>query len=88
MEKNIIKAETLTKIYKRGSEKVYAVNQVSVEVKKGEFVAIMGPSGSGKTTLLDLVGCLDSISGGKLEVFGRDVSRVRRSSSLPLGGAT
>jgi len=76
MGKCIIKTEKVTKIYKLSAENIYAVNGVDAEVNSGEFIAIMGPSGSGKTTLLDIVGCLDTISGGKLEVFGRDVSRI------------
>lgn len=84
MEQAIIKAEALTKLYKRGSEKIYAVNQVSIEINQGEFVGVMGPSGSGKTTLLDLIGCLDSISGGRLEVFGRNVSALREENLVTL----
>ncbi len=85
MEKDIIiKAEKLTKIYIRGTEKVYAVNGVDVTIRKGEFVALMGPSGSGKTTLLDLIGCLDNASSGTLEVFGRDVSRAKENSLVSL----
>ena len=75
MGKIIVKTEGLTKTYTRGSEKIHAVDGVSLEIGEGSFVALMGPSGSGKTTLLDLVGCLDSLTSGKLEVFGRDVSR-------------
>jgi len=77
MGKHIIKAEKLTKIYKLSAEEIYAVNGVDLEVNPGDFVAIMGPSGSGKTTLLDIIGCLDSISGGRLEVFGKDVSQIK-----------
>ena len=62
MKKPIIKAEKLTKIYIRGTEEVYAVNGVSLEINDGDFIALMGPSGSGKTTFLDLIGCLDADS--------------------------
>jgi len=84
MKNIIIKAAGLTKIYVRGTEKVYAVNGVNLEINDGDFVALMGPSGSGKTTLLDLVGCLDSVSSGSLEVFGKDVSRVKESRLVGL----
>jgi len=75
----IVKTEGLTKIYARGSEKIRAVDNVSLEINEGSFLALMGPSGSGKTTLLDLIGCLDNITSGSLEVFGHDVSRAKES---------
>jgi ABC-type lipoprotein export system ATPase subunit len=80
----MIKAEGLTKIYIRGTEEVYAVNGIDLEINNGEFIALMGPSGSGKTTLLDLIGCLDNVSLGKLEVFGKDVSRVKENNLVGL----
>jgi ABC-type lipoprotein export system ATPase subunit len=72
----IIKAEKLTKLYKLLAEIVHAVDGIDFEIQSGEFLAIMGPSGSGKTTLLDMIGCLDSISSGRLEILGKDVSRL------------
>lgn len=74
MNEIVIKAEKLTKIYKMTAEEIRAVDGIDLEVRKGEFVSLMGPSGSGKTTLLDLIGCLDSLTSGKLEVLGHDVS--------------
>jgi putative ABC transport system ATP-binding protein len=76
MAETLIKAEQLTKVYTLAAEKIYAVNGVDLEIRAGEFISLMGPSGSGKTTLLDLLGCLDSITSGRLEVLGKDVSRV------------
>jgi putative ABC transport system ATP-binding protein len=84
MKETVIKARGLTKVYKRGDEDVHAVNGVDLDVASGDFIAVMGQSGSGKTTLLDLVGCLDNISGGTLEVFGKDVSRVKEKNLVNL----
>ena len=84
MEKTAIKATGLTKVYIRGTEEVYAVNNIDLEINDGDFVALMGPSGSGKTTLLDLIGCLDNVSSGRLEVFGKDVSKAKESNLVGL----
>jgi putative ABC transport system ATP-binding protein len=61
----MIRTEKLTKIFRTEEVETFALNQVSVEVKKGEFVAIMGPSGCGKSTLLNIIGLLDNPSSGK-----------------------
>jgi putative ABC transport system ATP-binding protein len=79
MSELIVKAEKLTKTYKLYAENVIAVNGVDLEISSGEFVSIMGPSGSGKTTLLDMIGCLDSITSGRLEILGKDVSTMAES---------
>ncbi len=70
----VIKTEALTKVYEMGAEQVHALRGVDVEIRKGEYVAIMGPSGSGKSTLMNLIGCLDSPSSGKYWLAGRLVS--------------
>jgi putative ABC transport system ATP-binding protein len=70
----VIKTEGLTRVYEMGAEKVHALRGVDVEIRKGEYVAIMGPSGSGKSTLMNLIGCLDSPSSGKYWLAGRLVS--------------
>ncbi len=70
----VIKTEALTKVYEMGAEQVHALSGVDVEIRKGEYVAIMGPSGSGKSTLMNLIGCLDSPSTGKYWLAGRLVS--------------
>ncbi len=70
----VIKTLELTKVYEMGSEQVHALNGVDVEIRKGEYVAIMGPSGSGKSTLMNLIGCLDSPTSGKYWLAGRLVS--------------
>ena len=69
-----IKTEALTKNYQLGSELVHALRGVDLEIRRGEYLAIMGPSGSGKSTLMNLIGCLDSPSSGKYWLAGRLVS--------------
>ena len=68
-----IQARGLKKIYTRGSEQIPAVNDVSLEIRKGDFISIMGPSGSGKTTLVNLLGCLDNPTSGELILAGRSI---------------
>src|ERR1700726_1232298 len=70
----VIKTEELAKVYEMGAEQVHALRGIDVEIRKGEYVAIMGPSGSGKSTLMNLIGCLDSPSEGKYWLAGRLVS--------------
>ena len=70
----VIKTEALAKVYEMGAEQVHALRGVDVQIRKGEYVAIMGPSGSGKSTLMNLIGCLDSPSSGKYWLAGRLVS--------------
>lgn len=69
-----IKTEALTKVYQMGAEEVHALQGVDLEIRKGEYVAVMGPSGSGKSTLMNLIGCLDTPTGGKYWLAGRLVS--------------
>jgi putative ABC transport system ATP-binding protein len=80
MNEVLISAEKVSKTYKLPAEEVRAVRNIDLQVRAGEFVAIMGPSGSGKTTLLDILGCLDRISSGRLQVLGKDVSGVKENS--------
>ena len=72
----VIKTEDLAKVYEMGAEQVRALNGVDLQIRKGEYVAIMGPSGSGKSTLMNLIGCLDTPSSGKYWLAGRQVSEL------------
>jgi len=72
----MIKLSHISKIYKTGEVEVKALDDVSFEVKKGEFVAIMGPSGSGKSTLMHLLGALDKPTKGSYFLDGNDVSKL------------
>lgn len=71
-----IKTDNLIKTYQMGAELVHALRGVDLEIRKGEYVAIMGPSGSGKSTLMNLIGCLDTPSSGKYWLAGRLVSEL------------
>ncbi|MGN0467525.1 MAG: ABC transporter ATP-binding protein [Acutalibacteraceae bacterium] len=73
---NILKVESLTKIYGKGDTMVKALNGVSFSVERGEFVAIIGPSGSGKSTLLHILGGVDTATSGKVIIDGTDISTL------------
>jgi putative ABC transport system ATP-binding protein len=72
----MISVQNLTKTYQMGDVEVHALNGVSFEVGKGEFVAVMGPSGSGKSTLMNLLGCLDTPTSGSYTLDGEQVSEL------------
>jgi putative ABC transport system ATP-binding protein len=72
----IIEIKNLAKIYEMGLEKVFALRDVSLNIYKNEYMAIMGPSGSGKSTLMNLIGCLDTPTFGKYYFNGVDVSEM------------
>jgi len=70
----IIHLKNITKFYQVGEEKVHALDGVSIQIQKNEYVAIMGPSGSGKSTLMNIIGCLDTPTSGLYELNGTNVS--------------
>jgi putative ABC transport system ATP-binding protein len=72
----LIRAADVSKLYKMGEETVKALDGVSLEIGRGEFVAIMGASGSGKSTMMNLIGGLDAPSSGKLFIDGRDIGAM------------
>ena len=76
MSETVLKIEKLSKTYSLGKRNIQALSNVNLEVKKGEFVAIMGPSGSGKTTLLNVIGCIDKATSGKVLLDSVDVASL------------
>src|SRR3979411_929693 len=72
----VIRTFDLWKTYVMGDQGIHAVSGIDIEIKKGEYVAIMGPSGSGKSTLMNLIGCLDSPSAGEYYINGHLVSEL------------
>ena len=76
----LIEIRDVSKIYERGKQKVEVLHHIDLDVAKGEFLALMGPSGSGKTTLLNLIGGLDSPSGGSIAVGGQRIDNLGASA--------
>jgi len=72
----VIQAENLTKVYKMGQVEVHALNGLSLQIARGEIVAIMGPSGSGKSTLMNIIGCLDRPTSGEYILDGEPVAKL------------
>jgi len=72
----MIELENITKVYRMGKVDVFALNGVSISLKKGDMVAIVGASGSGKSTMLHVIGCLDKPTSGKYILDGQDISHL------------
>ena len=80
----MIKTVNLQKIFKTEEVQTWALNNVNIEVKEGEFVAVMGPSGCGKSTLLNILGLLDNPSGGEYYLNGKKVSKYTEAQRTSL----
>ena len=78
----IIKTTGLTKTYQNNTLKVEAVKQVDLSISEGEFTAIVGPSGSGKTTLFNMIGGLDDITAGAVEIAGTNISNLKENELI------
>src|ERR1700730_13039857 len=78
MSEAMVDVRNVTKVYERGKQRSEVLHGLSLEIPKGDFVALMGPSGSGKTTLLNLIGGLDQPTSGEISVGG---SRIDQLSS-------
>jgi len=72
----IIRTSEISKIYQMGTQTVNALQSISIEIQRGEYVAFMGPSGSGKSTLMNIVGCLDTPTDGTYILNSKDVSHM------------
>ena len=73
---SLIRLQKISRRYKMGGEIVHALREVSLDIQRGDYVAIMGPSGSGKSTLMNLIGCLDTPTSGSYELNGNRVSEM------------
>ena len=80
----VIRFEKVSKVYEMGETRFYALSDVSFEIKKGEFVAIVGPSGSGKSTLMHLIGLLDKPTSGKIFLEGKPVNHLSEETQASL----
>src|ERR1035437_5805277 len=73
---SLIRLQKISRRYQMGTETVHVLREISLEIQRGEYVAIMGPSGSGKSTLMNLLGCLNSPTGGEYELNGSHVRGI------------
>ena len=77
--KNIISVSKISRHFQVGKQVVKALRSISISINKNEYVSFMGPSGSGKSTLMNIVGCLDTPTGGKYVLNGKNVSSMSES---------
>jgi len=86
MAASVIRLEDVWKIYKMGEVEVQALRGLTLDIKKGEFVAVMGPSGSGKSTAVNMVGCLDVPTKGKVFLEDHDIAKLSESNLAQIRG--
>ena len=86
MKESVIKLENVWKIYRMGDVDVNALQGLNLDVKKGEFLAIMGPSGSGKSTAVNMIGCLDVPTNGRIFLENHDISKLSESELAQIRG--
>lgn len=86
MTNEFVKLENVWKIYEMGETKVFALRGLSLEVKKGEFVAVQGPSGSGKSTAMNMIGCLDIPTKGRIELEGENIAKMSENELAQIRG--
>jgi putative ABC transport system ATP-binding protein len=79
MNTDVIITKNISKTYGKGDIKVHALRHTNINIKRGDYIAIIGPSGSGKSTFMNLIGCLDKPSSGKLFIDGTDVSQLNEN---------
>jgi putative ABC transport system ATP-binding protein len=72
----VIRTQNISKMYQMGGETIHALKSITISINRGEYVAFMGPSGSGKSTLMNIIGCLDTPSGGQYILNHQDVSNL------------
>ena len=84
MSEHYIEFENVTKSYGTGSAQVHALDGVSFGIEKGEFCILLGSSGAGKTTLLNMLGGMDTITGGKILFDGKDISHLGKRELICL----
>ncbi|MBW2971565.1 ABC transporter ATP-binding protein [Candidatus Woesearchaeota archaeon] len=82
----VIKLKDVWKVYQMGAVEVPALRGLNLEIRDGEFVAIMGPSGSGKSTAMNMIGCLDIPTRGMIELDGQDISQLSESDLAQIRG--
>jgi len=88
MKNKLIELKNVWKVYKMGKVNVYALRGLSLEIKKGEFVAIQGPSGAGKSTAMHIIGCLDIPTRGKVLLKGKNIANLSESELAQIRGKT
>jgi putative ABC transport system ATP-binding protein len=85
-EKVVMSLRGVSKIYSMGEEKVYALNNIDLDIRRGDFAAVLGPSGSGKSTLLNMLGLLDNPSAGSIYLDGIDTTKLSEKKLASVRG--